>query len=321
MIACCVALFLALLVAALFDASANQWEEAENNPTHDMRFASHYEVKTLLLQALRHKAWSGRYKTGRLRLTLPEDFPERGKLRVRSLFWDEASRRFSARITVSEPYHRVQKNARQGARHGEETAHERPVLRTISLRGEAIPYVRVLAARRVLLYGTRLTRADLKKVERPASRKLTYALTDIDQALGMEVRFRRKAGDILRARDLRPARLVKRRSTVQVTYRHNGVRVVLQALALNDGTHGETVRLRNKFSGREFLAVVDGAGHATVRSQIFKAGTNEQDSALEASTTGEQRKRADNPFRAQRQKRYDDLLNEPLSDNSVGRTP
>ncbi len=314
LIVCCVTLFLALLVAALFNANAAEKNGDKTHTRPSVKFSSHLELKSLLLQAIRKKAWSGRYETGRLKTILPSDFPKKGRLRVHSLLWDEASRRFSALVEVA--------GIRPFAEHHEKRVREHKV----SLSGEAIPYVRVLAARRTLLYGTRIARADLKTIELPTSRKLRAALTDIRQALGMEIRFRRRAGEVLRARDLRPARLVKRRSTVQVTYNHEGVRVVLQALALNDGAHGETVRLRNRFSGREFSAIVDGAGHAKIISEttfdreaeaMRDARVNEgEELALKASrqkAKSEQNPAEGNPFRAVRQRRYDNLLNEPLA--------
>ena len=318
MIVCCLTFFVALLLAALFNASA---VERRLSPSPDARFSSHDQVKTLLLQAIRKQAWSERYETGRLRLTLPSEFPQKGRLRVRSMLWDEASRRFSATVDVSST-HPFTKNSAKNSRRTHDTfgGEQKSFQQKFSLNGEAIPYVRVLAARRALLYGTRITRADLKMVELPInSRKLRSALTDISQALGMEIRFRRKAGDVLRARDLRPARLVQRRSTVQVAYDVEGVRVVLQALALGDAAHGETVRLRNRYSGREFSAIVDGMGHASVhtsaRSDAMSGAMSGEGEELAPSMqrAKNQRDFADNPFRDGRQRRYDNLLNEPLS--------
>ena len=310
LIVCCLTFFVALLVAAVFNASA---VERRLSPSSDARFSSHDQVKTLLLQAIRKQAWSDRYETGRLRLTLPSEFPQKGRLRVRSMLWDEASRRFSATVDVSSTHPFTKNLARtRDTLSGEQKSSQQ----RFSLNGEAIPYVRVLAARRALLYGTRITRADLKMVELPInSRKLRSALTDISQVLGMEIRFRRKAGDVLRARDLRPARLVQRRSTVQVAYDVEGVRVVLQALALNDAAHGETVRLRNRYSGREFSAVVDGLGHASVHTSAMSDAMSGEGEELAPSMqrAKNQRDFADNPFRDGRQGRYDNLLNEPLS--------
>ena len=245
-------------------------------------------------------------------MTFPQDFPQTGRASVRSVLWDEKSRRFSVRLAI-EPSHPFEKEDRS------EALRER----LVSLSGHAIPYVRVLAARHTLLYGTRLRRADLKIIEIPDSKKLRSALTHLNQAIGKEMRSRRRAGAVLRLRDLRPARLVQRRSTVQVTYNEGGVRVVLQALALSDGVHGETVRLRNKFSGREFSAVVDGAGHATVHqgsgaqaNTILgeKAEPSIDSPTLDSLGQEEQGKSlvAKNPFRAHKQRQYDKLLNDPL---------
>ena len=98
----------------------------------------------------------------------------------------------------------------------------------------------------------------------PISPNLKNALSNIRDALGKEVSFRLSTGTILRMHHLRLARLVRRRSVVNVVYNNGGVRVVLQARALEDGVKGGLVRLRNNISGNEFYAVVVGAGEAVI---------------------------------------------------------
>ena len=109
-----------------------------------------------------------------------------------------------------------------------------------------------------------LTSDDLKQRSVPASANLKSALRNVRDALGKETSFRLRSGTILRLHHLRSARMVRRHSVVNVAYNNGGVRVVLQARALENGVKGELVRLRNSISGNEFHAIVVGPGQTAI---------------------------------------------------------
>ena len=271
LIFCCVALFVLLVLAVLFDADARVPESSRqslsnsprvfSNISQSGRFSNRAGLKALLLKSLLRGAWRGRYTTGRLRLhSLPSGFPSRGRLRVDSMTWESGKNRFFARVSLRALENSVSKTPSKTP----SKAFGKTRGQVFSLYGEAIAYTDVVVTSRPLLHGTTLTADDLEQRSVPISPNLKNALSNIRDALGKEVRFRLSTGTVLRLHHLRSARLVRRRSVVNVVYNNGGVRVVLQARALENGVKGGLVRLRNNISGNEFYAVVVGAGEAMI---------------------------------------------------------
>ena len=304
LIFCCAVLFILLALVALFSASARVPEfsrQSASNPlrvfsdiSQSGRFSNRAGLKELLLKSLLRGAWRGRYSDGRLRLhSLPSGFPSHGRLRVDSMTWESGKNRFFARVSM----HALERTASK--KRGQ----------TFSLSGEAIAYRNVVMTSRPLLHGTTLTVEDLEERSVPVSANLKNALSNIRAALGKEVGFRLSSGTILRKHHLRSARLVRRRSVVNVVYNNGGVRAVLQARALENGVKGGLVRLRNKISGNEFYGVVVGVGQAVVYQasgqegieggQQQDLGARDKDSFEPESVSGREYKFADdNPFRS-----------------------
>ncbi len=259
LIFCFTALFILLVLAALFSTDARVPDASRqslgnpsrvfSNSSQSGRFSNRAGLKELLLRSLLRGAWRDRYATGRLRLhSLPSGFPSHGRLRVDSMVWDSGRNRFFARVSLHSLKHSASKRRKQ----------------VFSLSGEAVAYTNVVITSRPLLHGTTLTADDLEQRSVPVSTNLKNTLSNIRDALGKELSFRLRSGTVLRLHHLRSARMVRRRSVVNVVYNNGGVRAVLQARALEDGVKGELVRLRNNVSGNEFYAVVVGAGQAEI---------------------------------------------------------
>ncbi len=308
LIFCCTVLFILLALVALFSASARVPESSRQSPSNQLRvfsdisqsgrFSNRAGLKELLLKSLLRGAWRGRYSDGRLRLhSLPSGFPSHGRLRVDAMTWESGKNRFFARVSMHRLEHRLERPASK--KRGQ----------TFSLSGEAIAYRNVVTTSRPLLHGTTLTAEDLEERSVPVRANLKNALSNIRDALGKEVGFRLSSGTILREHHLRLARLVRRRSIVNVVYNNGGVRVVLQARALENGVKGGLVRLRNKISGNEFYGVVVGVGQAVVYQasgqegigggQQQDLGASVRDSFEPESVSGREYRFADdNPFRS-----------------------
>ena len=148
LIFCCAALFVSLILAALFSAHARAPEELTqrlmpqsrvfSNASQSWRFSNRATLKELLLKSLLRGAWRDRYTMGRLRLhNLPSNFPHKGRLRVDSLTWESRSNRFFARVSV----HAVGQSGSTARR------------QIFSLSGEAVAYINVVTTRRPLLHG------------------------------------------------------------------------------------------------------------------------------------------------------------------------
>ena len=110
-----------------------------------------------------------------------------------------------------------------------------------------------------LLRGTRLNEGHLERVEMDASRLPSQALDSIEAALDGELTRDIRAGQPLSGRDLRPAILVKRGQIVTLsTAPVGGFSVNAQVEALQDGRRGDSIRLKNRESGRIITGVVSG---------------------------------------------------------------
>ena len=67
-----------------------------------------------------------------------------------------------------------------------------------------------------------------------------------------------KAGSVIRALHLRPARLVKRGTKVQFKILAQGMLVTATVEALEDGHIGQQIKLLNNASGKTVMGVVTG---------------------------------------------------------------
>jgi flagella basal body P-ring formation protein FlgA len=127
------------------------------------------------------------------------------------------------------------------------------------------------AASPVLVVRTDLRRGDLldpsaveaTRPEEPPRRGLGPPLTDPTALEHMELVRDKQAGQVLYAHDIQPALLVRRGQLIAVSMQGvPGLRITARLEALQDGRHGQSVRLRNTESGRIVSAVVSGPGEA-----------------------------------------------------------
>lgn len=117
----------------------------------------------------------------------------------------------------------------------------------------------VVVLRQGLLRGTRLNESHLERVQVERRGLPGQALDSIEAALDGELTRDIRAGQPLSGRDLRPAVLVKRGQIVTLSTRQSsGFSVNAQVEALQDGRRGESIRLKNRESGRILTGVVSG---------------------------------------------------------------
>ncbi len=110
---------------------------------------------------------------------------------------------------------------------------------------------RAVVLRQGLLRGTRLTAEHLESVELPAGSLPMQSIDNINNAIDAELTRDVLAGKPLKSTDLRPALMVKRGHTVTMNIRQaGGFSVAAQLEALQDGRKGETIRLKDRESGR-----------------------------------------------------------------------
>lgn len=117
-----------------------------------------------------------------------------------------------------------------------------------------------------LLRGTRLAADDLQLVQVPTSGLPLRSIDNIENAIDAELTRDVRAGRPLRSADLRPALMVKRGQTVTLTIRQpSGFAVTAQVEALQDGRKGDSIRLKNRESGRILTGRVVGLNSLEVQ--------------------------------------------------------
>lgn len=122
--------------------------------------------------------------------------------------------------------------------------------------GESRP---VVFLRQGLLRGTRLTEEHLELAQWPAANVPQQSIDNLANAIDAELTRDILAGKPIRSTDLRPALLVKRGQTVTLTIRQvGGFAVVAQVEAMQDGRKDDSIRLKNRESGRILTGKVVG---------------------------------------------------------------
>lgn len=117
----------------------------------------------------------------------------------------------------------------------------------------------VLVAREGIGAGQALDAGRVELAERDLA-PIPDALLDLEHAGGRVSRRALRAGQVLRAGDLQGEPGVRRGQAVRIVASGNGFQVHIAGTALQDGAIGETVRVRNRSSGRTAKAQVLAAG-------------------------------------------------------------
>jgi flagella basal body P-ring formation protein FlgA len=123
----------------------------------------------------------------------------------------------------------------------------------------------VVVLRADLRRGERLdpTAVESVRLDAPPRRSFGVPVEDPTTLEHMEMVRDKQAGQVLYTHDIQPALLVRRGQLIAVTMQGvPGLRISVRLEALQDGRHGQSVRLRNTESGRIVSAVVTGPGEA-----------------------------------------------------------
>jgi len=92
------------------------------------------------------------------------------------------------------------------------------------------------------------------------------AVTAMDQLVGMQTRRVLRAGEGVRAEDVRKPILVTKGSTVTMTFEAPGITLTALGRAMSEGGMGETVTVQNPNSFRLVSAIVIGPGQVRAQS-------------------------------------------------------
>ena len=92
------------------------------------------------------------------------------------------------------------------------------------------------------------------------------ALTDPQQAIGLEARVTLYAGRPISAADLGSAAMVERNQTVTLVYRSAGLSILTEGRALDRGGVGDVIKVMNLASRTTVTGMIDPDGSVQVNS-------------------------------------------------------
>lgn len=113
--------------------------------------------------------------------------------------------------------------------------------------------------------GSRVSSSDLTLEERDVGSIVGGYLTDIEEAVGLQMRRSVRPGMVLEKNMLKAEKVVKRGEMVTILAETSGIEVRMEGKALEDGTRGEVIRVENLSSGKQIEAQVIAAGLVKVR--------------------------------------------------------
>ncbi len=122
----------------------------------------------------------------------------------------------------------------------------------------------VVVARRGLNQGSIIKAGDVETAERTFSKRDDAGITDLSSVVGREVRSFVRAGDQLRARDLRDAPMVRRGDLVTLWTRRGGLVIKSAGRAAGSGSLGDLVPIRVEGSAEMIQGSVTGPKTVTV---------------------------------------------------------
>jgi flagella basal body P-ring formation protein FlgA len=120
--------------------------------------------------------------------------------------------------------------------------------------------MRVVVPNRDIARGETIGEADLVYGTIPANSVFTGIETSMDGLKGMEARRMLRAGEIVRADDVRHPIVITKGSIVTMTFLAPGVMLTASGRAMSEGGVGDTVTIQNPASFRQISGVVTGPG-------------------------------------------------------------
>lgn len=112
--------------------------------------------------------------------------------------------------------------------------------------------------------GARLSPADVEWAAPTNGIRPHGAPAEIDAVVGQEARRMLRAGQPLRASDLKTPTVIHKGDPVRLIYVADGLRLTVDGQAQGDAAAGESVRVLNRFSKRSIDAVATAEGEARV---------------------------------------------------------
>ncbi len=204
-----------------------------------------YTIEALVQDALAREGMPGDYAI-EIDLRMPEvhlPIDARDLARLQQFQLDRRTMRFSATLI---------------------TPANHPESKRFALVGRAFEQTTLPALGRRVNPGELIEERDLVWIKVRSDQVAPNALTDANQVLGQSPRRQVQPNRMLTAGEIESPIMVKRNSIVTVVFRHPGMELTGQGKATANATLGETVRVINPNSNKQFDAVVTGRGSVAV---------------------------------------------------------
>ncbi|MEJ0027494.1 MAG: flagellar basal body P-ring formation chaperone FlgA [Rhizomicrobium sp.] len=133
----------------------------------------------------------------------------------------------------------------------------------------ADPGMRVVVPNRDIARGETISESDLVYGTIPSTNVFSGVVTAMDTLKGMEARRMLRAGEIVRADDVRHPVVVAKGSIVTMTFLAPGVTLTASGRAMNEGGLGDTITVQNPASFRQISCIVTGPGAVRAASSAL----------------------------------------------------
>ncbi|NKN33182.1 flagellar basal body P-ring formation chaperone FlgA [Marichromatium bheemlicum] len=139
-----------------------------------------------------------------------------------------------------------------------------PVPWSIFVPARVERYAQVLVVARPITRQQRLQAKDLRRERQALSSLSGGYFKELDAVIGMEARRALTPGQVLTSAHVAPRKLVERGQLVTIYSGSGGLMVRMSGEALEDGTAGQRIRVRNRSSRRIVEGYVEPSGHIHV---------------------------------------------------------
>jgi flagellar basal body P-ring formation protein FlgA len=139
-----------------------------------------------------------------------------------------------------------------------------PMAPTITVQGRAYRVAEVPVLARDMKPGETIAERDIQITEMPVEKLGQNVITAATDLVGTAARRMLRAGEPLRLGDIEAPVLVKKGALVTMTVRGPGLSLTAEGRALEDGAHGDAIRVMNTNSKRTIAATVEAEGIVSV---------------------------------------------------------
>jgi flagella basal body P-ring formation protein FlgA len=112
--------------------------------------------------------------------------------------------------------------------------------------------------------GDKISESDINWLRVPATRVSQNIIDDTQNLIGFTPRRSLRPGELIRANDVEPPRLVEKGAIVSISYAFANMNLSARGRALENGALGETINVLNQRSHRTIQVEVTGINEARV---------------------------------------------------------